>query len=75
MRFWHHEEPRESQCPIHVGGFKRATVAPTILRKGPFGENVERLSLYQAKIYVVQCAVQTDAIQQLAADGRMGMSL
>ena len=52
-----------------VGGSN--PLAPTILDFGPFGKNVEGLSLCQTKTYVAQGTVQTNAIQDLAPDGRV----
>ena len=44
-------------------------VTPTILQIGPFGENVERLSLCGDETYVAQSTVQTNGIEYLAAQG------
>ena len=44
-------------------------VTPTFLKFGPFGENVERLSLCNAKTYVTYSTVQTQGFQKVAFKG------
>jgi hypothetical protein len=43
--------------------------APTLFSFGPFGENVEGLSLCGVKVYVARSRVQTNAIEDLAPEG------
>jgi hypothetical protein len=42
--------------------------APTFLQIEPFGENVEGLSLCGDEVYVAQTAVQTNRVEDLAAN-------
>ena len=44
-------------------------VAPTFFRKKPFGENVEGLSHYWAKSYVIETPVQTDDFEDSPLGG------
>ena len=44
-------------------------VVPTIAQIRPFGEYVERFSLFQNESCVVQSTVQTDRFEDLASDG------
>jgi len=64
-------EERPGERRDNAGRFEVRTVAPTIVQERPFGEIVERPSLYQRKASPAERTVETDGPLCLRLLGRV----